>query len=62
MSDMAVTGEGKLTLEGKLIWTDGSHEPVDLGVLASSDGPGTIVLPPPPVLREGDTLDVTVTT
>lgn len=53
MADMHVTGEGKLTLEGKLIWTDGSHEPIDLGVIASSDEP--------PVLQPGDSLTVTVT-
>ena len=50
MPDMHVAGEGKLTLEGKLIWTDGSHEPVDLGLLSSSDPAdevGTIAVPEP---------------
>jgi hypothetical protein len=59
MPDMHVTGEGKLTLEGKLIWSDGSHEPVDLGVLSSSEP--EVQIPAPPVLSEGDTLIVTVT-
>lgn len=59
MADMHVTGEGKLTLEGKLIWTDGSHEPVDLGVLASSEP--EVQMPAPPVLSEGDSLVVRVT-
>lgn len=59
MADMHVTGEGKLTLEGKLIWSDGSHEPVDLGVLASSEP--VVEMPAPPVLQDGDTLSVVVT-
>ena len=40
MGDMSVVGEGKLTLEGKVIRGDGKggvREVEDLGVIASSD-------------------------
>jgi hypothetical protein len=50
MPDLGVVGEGKLTLEGKVIRGDGKGgilEVEDLGVMASSDpedGTGTITV------------------
>jgi hypothetical protein len=60
---MQVVGKGRLTLEAKVIRGDGKGgvlEVEDLGVIASSDP--AVEMPAPPVLREGDVLDINVST